>query len=79
MEQEIKEEIDRIYDEIDCYIKRNQFDWIKLDGLKLIEGTENEVAELVDMIQYRQEKIQKLRRHRDILQTYGKENYEIKK
>jgi hypothetical protein len=67
---ETNEEIERIYDEIDCYNKRSQFDWIKIDGLKLIEGTEKEVAELVDMIQYRQEKIQKLRTHIDILQTY---------
>jgi hypothetical protein len=67
---ETNEEIERIYDEIDCYNKRSQFDWIKIDVLKLIEGTEKEVAELVDMIQYRQEKIQKLRTHIDILQTY---------
>ena len=67
---ETNEEIERIHDEIDCYNKRSQFDWIKIDGLKLIEGTEDEVAQLVDMIQYRQEKIDKLRRHIDILQKY---------
>ena len=67
---ETNEEIERIYDEIDCYNKRSQFDWIKINGLKLIEGTEDEVAELVDMIQYRQEKVHKLRTHIDILQAY---------
>ena len=65
-----RKEIERIYDEIDCYNKRSQFDWIKINGLKLIEGTEDEVAELVDMIQYRQEKVHKLRTHIDILQAY---------
>tara|TARA_A100001201_G_C3929415_1_gene153137 strand:- start:134 stop:412 length:279 start_codon:yes stop_codon:yes gene_type:complete len=70
---ETNEEIERIYDEIDCYNKRSQFDWIKIDGLKLMEGTEKEVAELVDMIQYRQEKVHKLRTHIDILQKYKDE------
>ena len=79
MEQEIKDEIDRIYDEIDCYNKRSQFDFIKIDGLKQMEGTEKEVAEMLDMIQYRQEKVHKLRTHIEILEKYEKENYEIKK
>mgnify|MGYP003117997581 CR=1 FL=1 len=74
MEQEIKDEIDRIYDEIDCYNKRSQFDFIKIDGLKQMEGTEKEVAELLDLIQYRQEKVHKLRTHIEILEKYERDN-----
>ena len=75
MKYEIKEkdtnkEIKRINEEIDFNLKHMQFDWIKVDGLKLIEGTEDEVAYLIEMIEFRQKEIQRLRRHIDILQTY---------
>lgn len=69
-EQDTIKEIKRINDEIDFNLKHMQFDWIKIDGLKLIEGTEDEVAYLIEMIEFRQKEIQKLRRHIDILQTY---------
>jgi hypothetical protein len=69
-EQDTDKEIKRIYDEIDFNLKHMQFDWIKIDGLKLIEGTEDEVTYLLEMIEFRQKEVQKLRRHRDILYKY---------
>ena len=69
-EQDTNKEIKRINEEIDFNLKHMQFDWIKVDGLKLIEGTEDEVAYLIEMIEFRQKEIQRLRRHIDILQTY---------